>query len=170
MRFLAIFDFFIVHLRTKCPNKVNTLDKYSVDYLGLGEGSHTLTFDLDGELFKVLESNEVKDAACEANVTLNIAKRSISAHIDITGKVTVECDRCLEDCIIPIQFNGDLDITIADTEGEYDGEHMTIAHGNNLNLAQYLYESVVISLPIRRVHPEGECNEDMLARFTKAEE
>ena len=33
---------------------------------------------------------------------------------------------------------------------------------------QYIYESIVLSLPYRRVHPDGECDPDMMARFTPA--
>ena len=47
---------------------------------------------------------------------------------------------------------------------------MWIAQGDELSLAQYLYESVVVSLPYRRVHEEGGCDPDMMARFTSAEE
>lgn len=34
-----------------------------------------------------------------------------------------------------------------------------------VSLAQYIYESVVLSLPYQRVHAEGECDADMLRRF-----
>ena len=34
-----------------------------------------------------------------------------------------------------------------------------------VDLAQYIYESIVLSLPYQRVHPEGECNPEMLERF-----
>lgn len=34
-----------------------------------------------------------------------------------------------------------------------------------VSLAQYIYESIVLSLPYQRVHPEGECDADMLHRF-----
>ena len=36
---------------------------------------------------------------------------------------------------------------------------------DSVDLTQYIYESIVLSLPYRRVHPEGECDPDMLARF-----
>ena len=36
-----------------------------------------------------------------------------------------------------------------------------------VNLTQYIYESIVLSLPYQRVHPEGECNPDMMARFAQ---
>ena len=36
---------------------------------------------------------------------------------------------------------------------------------DRVELAQYIYESIVLSLPYQRVHPEGECNPEMLERF-----
>ena len=34
-----------------------------------------------------------------------------------------------------------------------------------VDLTQYIYESIVLSLPYQRVHPDGECDPDMLGRF-----
>jgi uncharacterized metal-binding protein YceD (DUF177 family) len=36
---------------------------------------------------------------------------------------------------------------------------------STLDLTQYIYESIVLSLPYRRVHDEGGCNPEMLASF-----
>ena len=88
----------------------------------------------------------------------------------IEGEVTCECDRCLEDCLIPIDYEGHLIVRISDEQGEYDGDIMWISPADDIvDLTQYIYESIVLSLPYQRVHPEGECNPDMLARFSFAE-
>ena len=36
---------------------------------------------------------------------------------------------------------------------------------DEVDLTQYIYESVVLALPYQRVHPDGECNPEMLERF-----
>jgi uncharacterized metal-binding protein YceD (DUF177 family) len=62
-------------------------------------------------------------------------------------------------------------VRISDEEGEYDGDVMWINPADNeVDFTQYIYESIVLSLPYQRVHPEGECNPDMMARFTIATE
>ncbi len=49
---------------------------------------------------------------------------------------------------------------------EYDGEVLWLAPGEDeVDLAQYIYESIVLSLPYQRVHPEGGCDPGMLRRF-----
>ena len=72
---------------------------------------------------------------------------------------------------MPIDYEGHLIVRISDEEGEYDGDVMWVNPADNeVDLTQYIYESIVLSLPYQRVHPEGECNPDMLARFTIATE
>jgi len=34
-----------------------------------------------------------------------------------------------------------------------------------LDLSQYLYESLIVSLPIKKVHPDNECNKEMIKRL-----
>ena len=71
---------------------------------------------------------------------------------------------------MPIDYEGRLTVRISDETGEYDGDVMWVAPSEEeIDLTQYIYESIVLSLPYRRVHPEGECNPDMLARFSIAD-
>ena len=39
-----------------------------------------------------------------------------------------------------------------------------------VDLTQYIYESIVLSLPYSRVHQDGECNPEMLASFSEITE
>jgi len=67
---------------------------------------------------------------------------------------------------VPIDFEGQLVVKFSDEVHEYDGEVMWMLPGEDrVELAQYIYESIVLSLPYQRVHPEGECNPEMLKRF-----
>ena len=72
----------------------------------------------------------------------------------------------LEDCRLPVAFDGTLLVRFSDEVADYDGEVMWISPAEGeVSLAQYIYESIVLSLPYQRVHPEGECDADMLHRF-----
>lgn len=145
-------------------------NKYSIDYVSLKSGLHTFDFEVDGELFRDMESNEIKDGDCKVHACLNCSDTKLDINIMISGTVVVECDRCLEDCTIPVDYSGNLLVRFSDLQHDYDGDTMWIAKGDKLSLQQYIYESIVISLPYRRVHADGECNEEMMARFTPAEE
>lgn len=143
--------------------------KYSIAYKGLKNGLHEAGFEVDGALFKACGSNEIKDGRCKVHVAMRKSDSQLLLDVAIDGEAVCECDRCLEDCTIPVHFEGSLTVHISEQEGEYDGEQMWITPDQKeVGLMQYIYESIVLSLPYRRVHPDGGCNPDMTARFTAA--
>ena len=100
-------------------------------------------------------------------VVLNRSESMLELNISIDGEVICECDRCLEDCPIAIEYDGDLVVKFSDESDYYDGEVMWISPSEDmLDLTQYIYESIVLSLPYSRVHEDGECNPEMLASFS----
>ena len=144
--------------------------KYSIAYKGLKNGLHEVDFDVDGALFKAYESKEIKDGRCKVHVAIDKSDTQLILEVAIDGHVVCECDRCLEDCTIPVHFDGRLTVFVSDHQGEYDGDNMWVSPDEeDIDLMQYIYESIVLSLPYRRVHPDGECDPDMMARFTPAQ-
>ena len=139
---------------------------YSIAFRGLKNGVHDFDFEVGGALFEAFGSTEIKGGACRAHVALTKSEAQLVADVSIRGAVVVACDRCLEDCSIPIDFEGRLLVKFSDPAGEYDGEVLWLTpRDDEVDLAQYIYESNVLSLPYQRVHPEGECDPEMLGRF-----
>ena len=164
---------FVVHLHANYAI-IGTImgvgNKFSIDYMSLSSGIHTFDFEVDDALFAEMESNEIKGGDCKVHACINCSDAKLDVNVVISGSVVVECDRCLEDCSIPVEFSGLLTVRFSDLQHDYDGDVMWIAKGDQLSLKQYIYESIVISLPYRRVHEEGGCNPEMVARFMTAEE
>jgi len=145
---------------------------YRIPYKGLKcagadcDGRYDFRFDIGDEAFRCVENCEVLSCRCTADISLLRAQNMLTLAISIEGQAGAACDRCLEECSVPIDFKGDLVVKISDEQGEYDGDVMWISPADDeLDLTQYIYESIVLSLPYRRVHPEGECDPDMTARF-----
>lgn len=158
-------SYFLVTLRTKRVQVVEA-QSYSIVFQGLSTGRHEFRFEVGKALFEAFQSAEIKDGKCEVVVELERGESSLQLDIRITGHVVVACDRCLEDCSIPIDFEGRLPVRFSDEAREYDGEVIWLLPGeNSIDLSQYIYESIVLSLPYQRVHPDGECDPDMLRRF-----
>ena len=151
-----------------CEMELNK--QYSVAYKGLKNSSFDFNFEVDDALFAAYESRDIHGGKCQVKATMLKSEQQLDFDFTISGEVTCECDRCLEDCDIPVEFSGLLTVRFSDLQHDYDGDVMWIAKGDQLSLKQYIYESIVISLPYRRVHEEGGCNPEMMARFTVAEE
>ncbi len=145
---------------------MNAAKRYAIAWKGLKAGLHPFEFEVDDELFQRFENQEIKGGQCDAKVELRRLDSGMIVQAHITGSVTVECDRCLGDCAMPIDTDSEMTIKFADTQ-EYDGETLWLPRSEDwIDLAQFLYESIVVALPLRRVHPDGVCDPDMLRRFT----
>ena len=149
-----------------CEMELN--ERYSIGYKGLSNSTFDYDFVVDNDLFTAYESREVLGGDCRVKVVLKKSDNQLDVDVAIEGEVECECDRCLEPCPIAIDYEGHLLVRISTEEGEYDGEVMWLNPAEEkLDLTQYIYESIILSLPYQRVHTEGECNPDMMARFAQ---
>ena len=145
--------------------------RYLIAYKGLKNGHHEFDFKADDAFFEAMANEDIKGGDCNVHVTMKRSETMLELGFAIDGYVVCECDRCLEDCNVPIEFEGELLVKFSNEVRDYDGEVMWISPADGeVSLVQYIYESIVLALPYSRVHEEGECNPEMLARFTTVEE
>lgn len=155
----------IVTLRTKRV-QMEEVKRYSIAYKGLADGEHRFTFEVDKTLFEGFGNEEIRDCRCTAEVDMLRSQTMLEIAVAINGSVTVACDRCLDDCLVPIEYNGSFVVRFADEDIESDDEIMWLSTAETeVDLTQYIYDSIVLSLPYQRVHAEGECNPEMLKYF-----
>ncbi len=162
---------------------MSQLNSYLIDFKGLDYGKHSLTMTISKELFSPYEACEVTDATGEIKIELTRSETMLQLQFEIDGAVTVPCDRCLEPCNVEFGFDTELIVKFTDdeelikenggTEGtEGDGEVMWLATTEpNINLAHYIYESIILALPHQWAHDEdaaeGEgCNTEITKHFT----
>lgn len=127
---------------------MDILKKYSIPYKGLSVGSHTFEFEVDDRFFQAFESSEIQRGHGKVNVVLEKQNRLMSLTFDMLGEVEVACDRCLEEFMLPFTYHGTLQVRFSETEQESDGEILWISPQEpQLELAQYIYESIHLSLP-----------------------
>ena len=149
-----------------CEMELN--ERYSIGYKSLSNSVFDYDFVVDNDLFAAYESREVLGGKCDVKVVLKKTDSQLDVDVTIEGSVVCECDRCLEPCDVDIDYEGHLIVRLSTEQGEYDGEVMWLNPAEeNLDLTQYIYESIILSLPYQRVHTEGECNPDMMARFAQ---
>ena len=147
---------------------MNPFKQYAIPFKGLGIGKHPYSFEVDDRFFAAFEKSEIGSGRAHAEVELNRSEAMLEVQTSIRGSVTVDCDRCLEPCTLPLSFDGRLTVRFSEErEEEYDGDTLWLNPAETeLNLAQYVYESIVLSLPCQRIHTDGaECNPEMLRRF-----
>ncbi len=142
------------------------MDSCKITFTGLKNGLHDFRFEVDKELFGQFENSDFSDGKAVVDVKLNRSEQQLVLDVQIAGEVITPCDRCLEDCTLPVAYEGTLIVKFSAEEQEYDGEVLWLYPGDTeVDLSQYIYESIILSLPYQRVHAEGACDPAMLERF-----
>jgi uncharacterized metal-binding protein YceD (DUF177 family) len=128
---------------------------YAITLSGLKEGLHTFDFEIDKEFFEQFEESEVKEGSLITIVEME--KRSTHADlvIKISGRVRINCDRCLEMFFYPIVCENRLLINFGKSMDDIDPDILSLpADENELDLQQHIYEFIHLALPIKRVHAD----------------
>ncbi len=146
--------------------------RYTIAFRGLKEGAHEYEWVVGDGFWKARPEGGITGGQMAVKAVLERGSTGVMRlDVSMEGSVIVPCDRCLEDCELPVAFRGKLAVKTSEQEQPFDGEVLWILPGESvLDLEQYIYESVVLSLPLQRVHPEdvhGQplCNPAMLERF-----
>lgn len=130
-----------------------------------------LVLHLDDEFFNSLDQDEITGGDVE--VTLRVKQGAGDIYhfnYQMKGNARVLCDRCLEEVELPVEFSDSVQIAHGDPE-EDNGETIIIPFSQlTYDIAWDMYELIDVHFPLQHVHPEGECNPDMLSRFSIEED
>lgn len=150
---------------------MENLSKYRIVYQGLSEGVHNFNFDIDNSFFESLEYSDIKKGKLNAHVVLNKKSSFLELDFQIDGSVVVICDRCLDEFDQAIKFEGKLFVKFTSTEEDLAENIICLSPSDNeLDISHYIYESISLSIPIKRVHPDNEngestCNPEMIKKL-----
>ena len=132
---------------------------------GLPAGESFFRWEAEEEFFASFENSEILDADIAAEVVVIKSGKYIGVDCHIEGDVTVECDRCLADLVIPVDVTFKQSIKFGPEESETsdasEGEREIVflpEDDTDLDMSQVIYDYTCISLPMQRVHAEGECD------------
>ncbi len=135
---------------------MNYLSHYTLPFSGLSEGKHQFDFNVNDRFFAEFENSEVTEGELEVQVELEKRSTYLKLSFAINGAVTLICDRCLENFSYPLKSERKLLVKFSDKTVEDEAE-LIYLHPTDfqVEIAQYIYEFVILSLPIRRIHPVG---------------
>ena len=120
-----------------------TLQPFVIELRNLPAGKSSFCWTVGREFFETFGASDILDAAVTVHAGVSNHGLTMDVKADIDGEVTVPCDRCLEDLKLPVETS--FEETYSPESGELD-------------LSQEVYDFVLTSLPLQRVHPEGGCN------------
>ena len=135
---------------------------------GLARGKTRSRSRVGKEFFEKFDNTEILDAGLLVSTEIEKSGQYIGIDCHISGTVTVPCDRCLDPVAIPVGTCARLSLKFAAGEGDdtEDGSGREIVRlsedNTEFDLSQVIYDYVCLSLPPRRLHPEGGCNPEAM--------
>ena len=141
------------------------MQPFIVPLSDLPSGKTLFRWHAEGQFFSAFENSEILDADLVVGVKVEKSGRFSGVDLDVEGTVVVECDRCLGDLELPVSVHPSFSIKFGEAPGvpssAYEGEREILVLSESdadLDLRQVIYDYVCTSLPLTRVHPEGECD------------
>lgn len=142
---------------------------FVIPFRGLKEGEHEFEYIINNSFFEVYPYEDILDA--DINVHLNFIKKSTLFELGFTaiGNVKVNCDISNESYLQPIKGALDLVIKFGDEYNSENEDILIIPFGEyEVDIAQYIYEMIVLSIPLKKIHPgiiDGSLKSDVLDRL-----
>lgn len=146
---------------------MSKFEQYNVKLKDLVNETRTLEFDLDNEYFKKIDSPEVQFGNVKAKVTAQKKLATYELQFTLDGSVNIPCDRCLDLMEQPIRYKEKLQVKFGDSFSEEDEIVIVPESDGAINVAWFLYEFIVLNIPIKHVHVQGECNKTMVTKLKK---
>ena len=149
------------------------LKNFVIPFKGLSIGVHQFGWEIDKKFFEEVENSEIHDAKLSVSLSFEIQERMFILHFEIDGYVVVKCDRCLYDLKLPVTTDQTLFVKFGDEDLEETEDIIVIPETDyQIDVSRSIYEFVVLSLPMRKIHGEDEngkslCNVEMLNKMNE---
>ena len=146
---------------------MSKFELYNLVLKDINDETRVIEYDLDDAYFKKIDSPEVQRGNVKAKVSVHKKLNTFELQFQLDGSITIPCDRCLDDMEQPIHYKEKLQVKFGDKFAEEDEIVIVPENEGAINVAWFLYEFIVLNIPIKHVHATGECNKTMVVKLKK---
>jgi len=141
--------------------------QYNVVLKDLNDEIRSFEYELNDEYFKKIDSPEVQKGNVIAKVSVQAKQNLFELQFILDGTILIPCDRCLDSMEQLIHYKEKLQVKFGDKFSEEDEIVIVPESEGSINIAWFLYEFIVLNIPIKHVHPTGECNKMMITKLKR---
>jgi uncharacterized metal-binding protein YceD (DUF177 family) len=134
------------------------LREFEIAFVGLKPGEHTFQYQITDSFFENYGPQDFTN--CNATVKLLLEKNSnfFLLKFEIGGTATVNCDRCGQPFELQLWDDFNQVVKMVDNPEEMDDEDPDVSYisktESHLNVAEWIYEFINLSIPMQRIHPD----------------
>lgn len=143
---------------------MKTPKDFIIPFSSLKIGKNLFSFKLNTTFFEAFNWDEFKN--CTFYVSLELIKSAsmLDMYFVIEGEFTSSCDRCMDD--LDLKVNQDYRQLIKLIESEQDTHNDEIdflsIKAFEINIAPYIFEYTLLSIPSKKAHQIEECNRESM--------
>jgi uncharacterized metal-binding protein YceD (DUF177 family) len=129
---------------------------FDIEVIRFVEGTHEIDFEIGDSFFEHFQDNElVHSGTLTVRVNMNKGANIIELNFHIKGEVKLTCDRSLEQFGQPLDFVETIFYKYGIEEKEINEDMMMITRDTpTINVAQLIYEFILLALPTKKIHPD----------------
>ncbi|MEZ4801472.1 MAG: DUF177 domain-containing protein [Gelidibacter sp.] len=145
------------------------LKEYDIQFVGLKLGKHHFDYQIDNKFFEQFEYDEFNDVNVKVDLLFEKKTTLLELHFKVSGYANVNCDTTNEPYDQKVKGAFDLVVKFGEEYNDENEDILIIPHGEyEINVAQYIYELIILSMPRKRVHPgiaDGTLQSDILKKL-----
>ncbi|MCD8261515.1 MAG: DUF177 domain-containing protein [Bacteroides sp.] len=143
-------------------------DAYKINLKGVQPDVQEFKYTLDNLFFANIDSPEVEKGKVRALVSVRKKSQMYEFTFQIDGIVQIPCDRCLDDMELPVSSTDKFLVKFGREFAEESDNIVVIPEDEGeINIAWFLFEFIVLNVPIKHVHGPGKCNKAMVGKLKK---
>jgi len=128
--------------------------EYCIPFAGLKQGKHKFEYQIDNTFFESFDYHEFNDAEIKLHIVLDRMSTVLELEMKTKGTVNLYCDLTNEPYDQKIKASLKLLVKFGPVYNDEDDEILIIPHGDHqVNISQYVYEMIILSVPTKRIHP-----------------
>jgi uncharacterized metal-binding protein YceD (DUF177 family) len=133
---------------------MSALKAFNISIARLADKRYPYRFEVDERFFATFPESPVKKGNLAADLDMDKSATMLQLHFRLEGEVELICDRSLEPFDFKVKKKENLILKFGDEPGELTDEIEIIARDTQeINVAQYLYEFIVLAIPMKKIHP-----------------
>tara|TARA_Y100000817_G_C16654446_1_gene454376 strand:+ start:141 stop:659 length:519 start_codon:yes stop_codon:yes gene_type:complete len=133
---------------------MKSLSPYLIKFSGLKEGIHLFNYELGNKFFKNFDYYDFLDAKLFAKLELEKQSTLLNLKFSFNGEIEVQCDVSMESFDLRLETEHAVVVKFKDDIISTDDKVIFMPAGSHsIDVSHLIYESIILAVPQKKVHP-----------------
>jgi uncharacterized metal-binding protein YceD (DUF177 family) len=133
---------------------MKSLSPYLIKFSGLKEGIHLFNYEIGNKFFKNFDYYDFLDAKLFAKLELEKQSTLLNLKFSFNGEIEVQCDVSMESFDLKLETEHAVVVKFKDDIISTDDKVIFMPVGSHsIDVSHLIYESIILAVPQKKVHP-----------------